>query len=101
MKTCVECKLDKEDDEFHVSHHTEAKTYRAKKCKLCERGRPKGFAGKISEEEKKALAANKADYYDPDVSAATFHKKCGLKLGLQSFYRFDNLGQVAAFMETL
>lgn len=101
MKTCIECKQDKDDLEFNVSHYSESKTYTERKCKQCERGKPKGLLGKLSEDEIKSLTAHKADYADPNISAADFYKKCGLSMSLQSFYRYNRLGKVGLLMRTL
>ena len=101
MKTCHECKVEKDEIEFNVSRHGESKTWTERKCKQCERGKPKGFLGKLTADEVKSLTAHKADYTDPNISASDFYRKCGLTMSLQSFYRYNRLGEVGLLMRTL
>ena len=99
MKTCQECKQDKDEIDFHISHHTESKAYTTLKCKDCVRGKPKGFLGKLTPADLASLAANKAEY--GTISSAKFWTKCHLSLGKQSFYRYQKLGEVDAVLRTL
>ncbi len=101
MKTCIDCKVEKDEIEFNVSRHGESKTWTERKCKDCERGKPKGLLGKLNAAEIQSLTLHKADYNDPNISAADFYNDCGLSISLQSFYRYNRLGEVASIMRSL
>src|SRR5271168_1293466 len=97
-KICTDCKVEKKESEFGHSHKRGTDVWFTLNCLQCRRGgRPKGFAGKITDEQKVSLLANAANF--GVMSNIDFYQKCGLTMGSQAFYRYIRLDEVAKFLQ--
>ena len=88
-KACIKCVKELPIENFRVTKKYKETVYRHSTCRECDRGRGRGFAGKINDDEKKALIA--ADWRKPLVD---IRDECGLQMSAQAWYRFHRNGAV-------
>jgi hypothetical protein len=93
-KVCVKCNVDFAEQEFQVTKRYKGTVYRHSTCRECERGHVRGFAGKINDDEKKALLA-----VDWNKALVDIRDECKLQMGLQAWYRYNRTGAVKTWLE--
>ena len=101
-KVCIKCNLPKPTESFKVTKKYKDTFYYHHTCRECERGHPTGFAGKISQEESKALigvAAANVSFAKWDKPLADIHSETNLTMNLQAWYRYNRIGAVQAWLE--
>ena len=88
-KECIKCVKEFPIENFRVTKKYKETIYRHSTCRDCDRGHGRGFAGKINDDEKKALMA--ADWRKPLID---IRNECGLKMSSQAWYRYNRNGDV-------